>query len=100
MRRARARVSFKSSALPLATDSRVKKILFLAPAVAFTGGFLLNLFYVGYFGFIAHHARNTLVFGVWTGITICLFLAYMTRLRRVAAGSQASVVFSDSSPLG
>jgi hypothetical protein len=80
--------------------SRVWRVLFAALVVAFAGGFLLNLFYVGYFGFVARHVRNTLVFGVWTGITICLLLAYMTRLRRVAAGPQASVVFPDSSPLG
>ena len=80
--------------------SRVWRVLFAALVVAFAGGFLLNLFYVGYFGFIAHHARNTLVFGVWTGITVCLFVAYMTRLRRVAAGSQASAVFLILPPSG
>ena len=71
------RRGFTFAALPPAKDTRVLGNLLIAPAIAFAGGFMLNAFYVWYFGFVVHNVRNEIVFGVWTVITLFLFAGYV-----------------------
>jgi len=72
---------FRYRDLPPAVNSGVAKGLLIPVAVAFSGALLIALFYVGYFHFVAHHPRNTLVFAVYSGILVCLFAAYLRFMR-------------------
>jgi Na+/melibiose symporter-like transporter len=73
--------NFRYAALPPAATHGVVRPLLLPPLAAFIGAFVLNLFYVGYFGFVAHHGRNTLVFSVYAGIMLLIFMAYLRFVR-------------------
>jgi hypothetical protein len=73
--------NFRYADLPKAANAGVIKGLLVPPVIAFVGAFSINAFYVWYFYSVAHHTRNTIVFGVYAGILVVLFAAYLRFVR-------------------
>jgi len=59
---------------PSGTDQR---LLLVLPALAFCGYLGASLFFVHYFQFTMHNARNVVIFGVLSVALVCFFLAYL-----------------------